>query len=239
MIELCEQENLAGLNRSPLGMGLLTGKFTPSATFGADDQRSAASWHPGFAEGRPAEAWLNKLAAVRDILTSDGRTLAQGALAWIWGRSRQTIPIPGFKTVAQVEENCGSSRCRAAEPSPDGSCGGGDQQVIDRQSCSATRSGPSRTPMPCPWVRWTWPPRNWPARKRAVQLDDRVEDPASQHLVADDRDLPFDPALPVGRQAARTSMVKPQWSANAAASGCGGTAAPGATRRFTTVLVRS
>ena len=108
MIELCEQENLAGLNRSPLGMGLLTGKFTPSATFGADDQRSAASWHPGFAEGRPAEAWLNKLAAVRDILTSDGRTLAQGALAWIWGRSRQTIPIPGFKTVAQVEENCGA-----------------------------------------------------------------------------------------------------------------------------------
>ena len=42
---------------------------------------------------------------IRDILTSNGRTLVQGALAWIWARSEKTIPIPGFKTVAQVEEN--------------------------------------------------------------------------------------------------------------------------------------
>jgi len=31
--------------------------------------------------------------------------LAQGALAWIWGRSERTIPIPGFKNVRQAEEN--------------------------------------------------------------------------------------------------------------------------------------
>ena len=42
------------------------------------------------------------------MLTSEGRTLAQGALAWIWARSPRTVPIPGFKTVAQVEENCGA-----------------------------------------------------------------------------------------------------------------------------------
>ena len=28
-----------------------------------------------------------------------------GALTWIWGRSERTVPIPGFRTVAQVEEN--------------------------------------------------------------------------------------------------------------------------------------
>jgi len=49
---------------------------------------------------------LRKLDAIREILTSDGRTLAQGALAWLWARSEQTIPIPGFKTLGQVEENC-------------------------------------------------------------------------------------------------------------------------------------
>jgi len=32
-------------------------------------------------------------------------TPAQIALAWIWTRSERTIPIPGFKTVAQVKEN--------------------------------------------------------------------------------------------------------------------------------------
>jgi aryl-alcohol dehydrogenase-like predicted oxidoreductase len=52
----------------------------------------------------PAES-LRKLEAVREILTSGGRTLAQGALAWIWARSDRTIPIPGFKTVQQAEEN--------------------------------------------------------------------------------------------------------------------------------------
>ncbi|HKY54296.1 MAG TPA: aldo/keto reductase, partial [Anaerolineales bacterium] len=48
---------------------------------------------------------LNQLDAIREILTSNGRTLVQGALAWIWARNEKTIPIPGFKTVAQVEEN--------------------------------------------------------------------------------------------------------------------------------------
>ena len=34
------------------------------------------------------------------------RVLAQ-ALAWLWARSEKNIPIPGFKTIAQVEDNCG------------------------------------------------------------------------------------------------------------------------------------
>lgn len=45
------------------------------------------------------------LDAVRELLRSDGRTLVQGALAWIRARSPATIPIHGFRTVAQVEEN--------------------------------------------------------------------------------------------------------------------------------------
>jgi aryl-alcohol dehydrogenase-like predicted oxidoreductase len=31
-------------------------------------------------------------------------------LAWIWARSPQTIPIPGFRTVKQVEENVAALR---------------------------------------------------------------------------------------------------------------------------------
>jgi len=31
--------------------------------------------------------------------------MAQGAVAWLWGRSPNTIPIPGFKGMAQAEEN--------------------------------------------------------------------------------------------------------------------------------------
>ncbi len=106
LLALCEQLNLASINRGPLGMGLLTGKFAPDSSFRADDVRHKVDWHPGFKDGRPTPAWLNALESIREVLTSQGRTLAQGALAWIWARSPQTIPIPGFKTVKQVEENC-------------------------------------------------------------------------------------------------------------------------------------
>jgi aryl-alcohol dehydrogenase-like predicted oxidoreductase len=108
LLQLCEDRNLASVNRSPLGMGLLTGKFAPTTTFADDDQRNTAEWHPGFRDGKPTTDWLDKLASIRDVLTSDGRTVAQGALGWIWARSPVTVPIPGFKTIAQVEENCGA-----------------------------------------------------------------------------------------------------------------------------------
>ena len=110
LLALCEERNLASILRGPLGMGLLTGKFAPTSTFAADDVRAHAAWHPGFKDGRPTQAWLNALAAMREVLTSGGRTLAQGALAWLWARSGQMVPIPGFKTVAQVEENAGAMR---------------------------------------------------------------------------------------------------------------------------------
>ena len=60
-----------------------------------------------FQEGAQADP-LKKVEAIRDVLTSSGRTVAQGALAWLWARSPLMIPIPGFKTVAQVGENAGA-----------------------------------------------------------------------------------------------------------------------------------
>lgn len=106
LLALCERLNLASIIRGPLGMGVLTGKYAPDATFPADDIRHHATWHPAFKNGKPSQDWLDKLAAIRDLLASGGRTLAQGALAWLWSRSPVTVPIPGFRTLAQVEENC-------------------------------------------------------------------------------------------------------------------------------------
>jgi aryl-alcohol dehydrogenase-like predicted oxidoreductase len=63
---------------------------------------------------------VEKLEAVRDILTSEGRTLAQGALAWLWARSKRTLPIPGFKSIAQAEKlRRFAPRPLAAEQMPD------------------------------------------------------------------------------------------------------------------------
>ena len=91
-------------------MGLLTGKYTAESKPSADDVRGEKSpeWMKYFSGGRPSPAWLAKRHAVRDILASGGRTVAQGALGWLWARSPQTLPIPGFRTVAQVKENTGA-----------------------------------------------------------------------------------------------------------------------------------
>jgi len=107
MLALCEKHNLAAINRGPLAMGLLTGKYTTTTRPGADDVRGEKSpaWLKYFKGGKPNPDFLAKVQAVREILTQDGRTLSQGALTWLWARSGATIPIPGFRTVAQVEEN--------------------------------------------------------------------------------------------------------------------------------------
>lgn len=106
MIGLCEGNSLACINRSPLAMGFLSGKFSADSFLPKEDVRGAGyAWVPYFKDGRPQPEFLAKLNAIKEILTSNGRTLVQGALAWIWGRSGNTIPIPGFKTVKQVEEN--------------------------------------------------------------------------------------------------------------------------------------
>jgi aryl-alcohol dehydrogenase-like predicted oxidoreductase len=100
MLVVCDQFDQASINQSPLAAGLLTGKYTIDFKFPEDDRRSTDFYQKEW--GAPI---LGRLDGIRDILTSKGRTLAQGALAWIWARSSRTIPIPGFKTVAQVEEN--------------------------------------------------------------------------------------------------------------------------------------
>lgn len=108
MLALCEESDLASINRSPLAMGLLAGKRQGPQDTG-DIRSKPPAWLPGFGDGATADPeWLRRIDALKDILTSEGRTLAQGALAWIWARSPRTVPIPGFRSVAQAEQNAGA-----------------------------------------------------------------------------------------------------------------------------------
>ncbi len=74
-LQICERHGLASVARGALAMGLLTGKFKADSTLPPDDIRSGRN----FRSGTQAES-LNSLEAIREVLTSDGRTLAQGAL---------------------------------------------------------------------------------------------------------------------------------------------------------------
>lgn len=103
MRQLCQAFNLAGLNKDPLNKGLLTGKFTSQSTFPKDDLRSQVS----FEEERIVRR-LKTVEALRGLFTAGGRSMAQGAICYIWGLDERMIPIPGFKSVKQVEDNAGA-----------------------------------------------------------------------------------------------------------------------------------
>jgi aryl-alcohol dehydrogenase-like predicted oxidoreductase len=100
MLAVCDEFGLASINRGPLARGALTGKYTAVSTFSQNDLRSSDNFQ---------RQWLipaiEKLEAIHEILSSNGRTLAQGALAWIWARSERTIPIPGIRNITQATEN--------------------------------------------------------------------------------------------------------------------------------------
>jgi aryl-alcohol dehydrogenase-like predicted oxidoreductase len=100
ILDACDEFDLASICRGPLGMGLLTGKFTPGSAFPSDDIRHNWDLHAG-----PLAERLSKIDALRERFSASKRSLAQVALGWIWARSERAIPIPGFKTAAQVKEN--------------------------------------------------------------------------------------------------------------------------------------
>jgi aryl-alcohol dehydrogenase-like predicted oxidoreductase len=105
MLAFCDEHDLVAIINGPLGKGLLTGKFDQATRFAEGDLRRQRGWN--VQEG-PVTKGRQVVEQLRDILTSDGRTLAQAALGALWARSERCLPIPGFKTEAQVRENIGA-----------------------------------------------------------------------------------------------------------------------------------
>jgi aryl-alcohol dehydrogenase-like predicted oxidoreductase len=98
----CAALGLGVMVRRPLGMGLLSGKFQKGHQFADNDMRTRFKWN--LETGKQAKQ-LAQLEAIKEWLMTDGRSLVQGALGWLWAIHPQLVPIPGFKTAAQVKEN--------------------------------------------------------------------------------------------------------------------------------------
>jgi aryl-alcohol dehydrogenase-like predicted oxidoreductase len=99
MLDLCDELDLASINRIPLAMGVLNGRWTRDVQLSQDDQRTDFFKVEAFLQD------LDKIQAMRQVLTRDGRSYVQAALGWIWARSPRAIPVPGFRTIEQVEED--------------------------------------------------------------------------------------------------------------------------------------
>ncbi|MEO0401697.1 MAG: aldo/keto reductase [Pseudomonadota bacterium] len=109
MQKTVSDNGLIALLRSPLAMGLLTGKYDDTTVMPDTDVRSVNSAKRDyFQDAKPAPAHLRNLAAIRELLQTGGRTLAQGSLCWLMAKSETNIPVPGARTEQQAVENAGA-----------------------------------------------------------------------------------------------------------------------------------
>ncbi|MFI6097371.1 aldo/keto reductase [Lentzea sp. NPDC051213] len=87
---------------SPLGRGVLTGRFTSATDFGEGDFRAVAQ--PRFS-GANLDANLKMVAELKALAADRGVTAGQLALAWVQHRGADVVPIPGTKRIKYLEEN--------------------------------------------------------------------------------------------------------------------------------------
>jgi aryl-alcohol dehydrogenase-like predicted oxidoreductase len=102
IVPTCRELGIGIVAYSPLGRGVLTGRFTTSADFGEQDFRQFGQ--PRFAEEN-LEHNLAMVAALRELAAERGVTAGQLALAWVQHRGSDVVPIPGTKRIRYLEEN--------------------------------------------------------------------------------------------------------------------------------------
>ncbi|GCL43545.1 MULTISPECIES: aldo/keto reductase [Nostocales] len=96
--EVCDDLGIRLIAYSPLGLGLLTGKFSENGSFPKGIRGFLCKQLlPGM---KPLLGCLQEIANMRD------KTMSQVAINWCI--SKGTIPIPGAKNVEQAKENIGA-----------------------------------------------------------------------------------------------------------------------------------
>ncbi|KAJ7620052.1 Aldo/keto reductase [Roridomyces roridus] len=112
LLETCRELGVTVVAYSPLGRGLLTGRFKSPDDFEAKDFRR-------LVERYNAKNFPNILKIV-DALGETGKkyggaTSGQVALAWLLAQGEDIIPIPGTTKLKYLEENLGAAKLRLSE----------------------------------------------------------------------------------------------------------------------------
>jgi len=106
LLKLCQERGITLIAYSPLGMGLLSGKYTVENPM------------KGLRGGRFGRDYMRKLQPMLQVMRNIGgehenRSPAQVALNWVICKG--ALPIPGAKTTSQAEQNAGALGWRLSE----------------------------------------------------------------------------------------------------------------------------
>jgi aryl-alcohol dehydrogenase-like predicted oxidoreductase len=110
LIPMASEMGLGVTLWSPLGKGVLTGKYTSrDLDHGGDSAGVEGTRQSGGAmNGHLTERSLAIAEVVKTVATELGRTPAQVALAWTLLNDSVTAPIIGARTLSQLEDNLGA-----------------------------------------------------------------------------------------------------------------------------------
>jgi aryl-alcohol dehydrogenase-like predicted oxidoreductase len=101
ILSTCRELGIGFVAYSPLGRGFLTGRFKKYEDLPNDDYRK---FHPRF-QGENFKKNLDLLKEVETIAREKKCTPGQLALAWLFARGKDILPIPGTKRRSYLEEN--------------------------------------------------------------------------------------------------------------------------------------
>ncbi|KAG8381081.1 hypothetical protein BUALT_Bualt06G0085200 [Buddleja alternifolia] len=94
---ICDSLGIRVISYSPLGLGMLTGKYTPS---------NLPNGPRGFLFRQILPGLQPLLNSLKEIAQKRRKTVSQVAINWCICKG--TIPIPGVKSIKQAEENLGA-----------------------------------------------------------------------------------------------------------------------------------
>jgi pyridoxine 4-dehydrogenase len=99
LLQACEDLGVKIMSYSPLGLGMLAGKYTPAAPPQGPREKL-------YQQLMSTPDYERLLATMRDVASGHGATPAQVAINW--ARARNTTPIPGARTMEQIQQNYGA-----------------------------------------------------------------------------------------------------------------------------------
>jgi aryl-alcohol dehydrogenase-like predicted oxidoreductase len=104
-LPLCAANDIAVLAWSPLGGGVLTGKYAAADARPSDTRLGASE---AQAKRRLSEHNLRVAQAVGEVAAELGKSSAQVALNWVLHRPGVTSPLVGARSISQLDDNLGA-----------------------------------------------------------------------------------------------------------------------------------
>lgn len=104
-LDFCRQTGIGILAHSPLGKGLLTGKYAPGHIFSEGDERANS---PRF-QGDLFTRYLAVANELQSVAADKNMTVVQLAIAWLLRREEVTCVLVGAKNSDQVKEHVGAA----------------------------------------------------------------------------------------------------------------------------------